>query len=254
MPELKHVRVAAPCQVSWESMAGDERVRHCTLCSLNVYNFAEMTGDEIRALLVRTEGRVCGRLYRRADGTILTNDCPTGLRALRQRMSRLGAAVIAALFSVTAFASDGKTCEKPRLKTHGSKVKLEIEQTATAQHAAFTGIVHDENGTALPGVAVVLRDETVQRETITTITDMNGAFTVGSLNDGVYRVEVSLSGFTPAVIEHLVLKQSEITHTRIDLRVDSTAVMGVIVIDPPLMTHDALSTTISQDLVNKLPI
>ena len=28
-------------------MAGDERVRHCTLCSLNVYNFAEMTRDEV---------------------------------------------------------------------------------------------------------------------------------------------------------------------------------------------------------------
>jgi hypothetical protein len=253
MPQLRNVRVAAPCQVSWESMAGDERVRHCTLCSLNVYNFAEMTGDEIRALLVRTEGRVCGRLYRRADGTILTSDCPTGLRALRQRMSRLGAAVIAALFSVSAFASGGNTCEKPQLKTHGSKVKLEIEQVATPQHAAFTGVVHDESGTALPGATVVLRDETVQRE-ITTVTDKNGAFTVTSLNDGVYRVEVTLSGFTPAVLEHLLLKQSEITRTRIDLQLDPTPIMGVIVVDPPLMTHDALSTTISQDLVNKLPI
>ena len=53
---LKHLRIATPCETSWEGMAGDERVRHCTLCSLNVYNFAEMTRDEIRALLARTEG------------------------------------------------------------------------------------------------------------------------------------------------------------------------------------------------------
>jgi len=52
---------------------------------LNVYNFAEMTRDEVRDLLARTEGRVCARLYRRADGTVLTRDCPTGLRALRRR-------------------------------------------------------------------------------------------------------------------------------------------------------------------------
>jgi hypothetical protein len=57
-------------------MAGDERVRHCTLCSLNVYNFAEMTREEVRELLARTEGRVCARLYRRAGGTVLTRDCP----------------------------------------------------------------------------------------------------------------------------------------------------------------------------------
>ena len=51
-------------------------MRHCTLCDLNVYNFAELTREEIRALLT-SEGRVCGRLYRRADGTLLTRDCPS---------------------------------------------------------------------------------------------------------------------------------------------------------------------------------
>src|SRR5229473_6883076 len=70
--QLGRLRIAVPCQASWEGMAGDERVRHCTLCSLNVYNFAEMTCDEVRELLMRTEGRVCARLYRRADGTVLT--------------------------------------------------------------------------------------------------------------------------------------------------------------------------------------
>jgi hypothetical protein len=90
--QLGNLRIAVPCQASWEGMAGDERVRHCTLCSLNVYNFAEMTRGEVRALLVRTEGRVCARLYQRADGTVLTRDCPIGLRAVRQRASRVAAA------------------------------------------------------------------------------------------------------------------------------------------------------------------
>src|SRR5437763_16994902 len=96
--------IAVPCQAEWEGMAGDERVRHCTLCSLNVYNFAEMTRDEVRELLVRTEGRVCARLYRRADGTVLTRDCPRGLRAMRQRASRVAVALVAALLSFPALA------------------------------------------------------------------------------------------------------------------------------------------------------
>src|SRR5204863_4095976 len=95
---IESLRIATPCQASWQRMAGDERVRHCTLCSLNVYNFAEMTRDEVRELLVRTEGRVCARLYRRADGTVLTRDCPAGLRALRRRASRAAAALLALLF------------------------------------------------------------------------------------------------------------------------------------------------------------
>src|SRR5438067_13528065 len=111
---LTKIRIAVPCQASWEGMAGDERVRHCTLCSLNVYNFAEMTRDEVRELLVRTEGRVCARLNRRADGTVLTRDCPMGLRALRRRASRVAAAVIAALLSLPSWAFGGSACGKPR--------------------------------------------------------------------------------------------------------------------------------------------
>lgn len=246
---LKHVRVASPCHVAWDAMAGDERTRHCSLCSLNVYNFAEMTGDEVRELLMRTEGRLCGRLYRRADGTLLTSDCPTGLRALRQRMSRFAAAVIAALFSVSAFAS-----ETPQLKKHGSKVDLEVAQAAAPQQAVFTGVVRDEGGDLLPGVSIVLRDEALQSE-ITAVTDAKGVFTISSAPDGFYRVEVSLEGFTPAVMEHLLLKQNNVTQAQVSLRVENGAFMGIITVDDPTtIRKDGISTTFSQELINKLPI
>jgi hypothetical protein len=250
---LKDIRIAAPCPASWEGMAGDERVRHCTLCSLNVYNFREMKRDEIRALLDRTEGRVCARLYRRADGTLLTSDCPSGFQVLRQRMSRIAAAIAAALFSVTAFASDGATCEKPRVRKRGSQVKFTTEQTV--QQAAFTGVVLDESGSSpIPGVTVMLRDEAMKRE-LTTVTDVNGGFTFTSLNDGIYRVEVTLVGFTPAVVEHLRLKQSEIMRARVALRVEVTESITVGAVGPDSTMMDAgVTTTFSQSLINKLPL
>jgi hypothetical protein len=37
-------------------MEGDERVRHCSECELNVYNLAEMTEDEALALFSEREG------------------------------------------------------------------------------------------------------------------------------------------------------------------------------------------------------
>ena len=43
-------------------MSGDERVRHCARCRLNVFNVKEMTEVEVRALFMKTEGRVCGRV------------------------------------------------------------------------------------------------------------------------------------------------------------------------------------------------
>jgi hypothetical protein len=95
---LEGVRVAAPCKADWEKMVGDERVRYCGQCSLHVYNLSGMTKREAEGLVANSEGRLCVRYYRRADGSILTRNCPTGLRAIRQRVSRIsGAALSAAL-------------------------------------------------------------------------------------------------------------------------------------------------------------
>jgi hypothetical protein len=73
-------------------MTGDNRVRFCTECRLHVYNFAELTRTEAEDLLRTTEGRLCGRLYRRADGTVITKDCPVGLRAVRRRVAKIATA------------------------------------------------------------------------------------------------------------------------------------------------------------------
>jgi hypothetical protein len=66
-------------------MTGDALARHCAKCQLNVYNVSELTEAEVAALFQKTEGKVCGRVYRRADGTVLTKDCPTGVALLRRR-------------------------------------------------------------------------------------------------------------------------------------------------------------------------
>lgn len=95
---LDRVRVAAPCRADWDSMLGDERVRFCQQCERNVYNLSDMSKREAEALVSRAEGRLCVRFYRRADGSVLTDNCPVGLRALKRRVSRVvNAAVSAAL-------------------------------------------------------------------------------------------------------------------------------------------------------------
>jgi hypothetical protein len=79
------LRIASPCEEKWESMQGDARVRNCARCALNVFNIKEMTEPEVRALFLKTEGRVCGRIFQRKDGTVLMRDCPTGLAKLRRK-------------------------------------------------------------------------------------------------------------------------------------------------------------------------
>ena len=99
---LDHLRVAAPCPADWERMSGNERVRFCGECQLNVYNLSGMSRREAEALITSTEGRLCVRFYRRADGKILTRNCPVGLRAIKRRASRLARAAISGVLGFFA--------------------------------------------------------------------------------------------------------------------------------------------------------
>jgi hypothetical protein len=99
---LNHVEVAAPCKADWDQMIGSEQMRFCGQCSLNVYNLSGMTRDEAESLIARNEGRLCVRFYRRIDGSIITRDCPVGLRAIRDRVSYWTKAIIAAALTFLA--------------------------------------------------------------------------------------------------------------------------------------------------------
>ena len=106
LSNLDLIEVASPCPASWDEMSGDAQVRYCRHCRLNVYNLSEMSREEAEAFIRQREGRTCVRFFRREDGTVLTKDCPVGVRALRQRFVRAVAAiagVLVALVSGTLF-------------------------------------------------------------------------------------------------------------------------------------------------------
>jgi hypothetical protein len=104
LPVLDDLRIAAPCSADWSSMLGDERVRFCGQCEKNVYNLSALTRAEAEALLVAGEGKLCVRYYRRTDGTILTTDCPVGVkrRRRRRRITAFAAFALGALSALTA--------------------------------------------------------------------------------------------------------------------------------------------------------
>ena len=86
---LANVLLASPCDVPWSTMVGDDRVRHCGACKKDVHNLSAMTRDELDAFLIAAQGTSgpmpCISLFQRADGTVLTADCPVGVRRRRAR-------------------------------------------------------------------------------------------------------------------------------------------------------------------------
>jgi hypothetical protein len=97
---LDQISVASPCTVPWGAMAGDDHARFCGQCQQHVYNLSELTQEEAEALVNAREGRLCVRFYKRFDGTMMTKDCPVGLRALTRRVALVSAAAASVLFAI----------------------------------------------------------------------------------------------------------------------------------------------------------
>jgi len=104
LPMLDDIRVASPCHERWDAMSGDEQSRFCGSCRKNVYNLSAMTREAAEALVRSKEGDLCVRYFRRTDGTILTADCPVGVRRKRVQLVAAAGAVTALAAGAVAFA------------------------------------------------------------------------------------------------------------------------------------------------------
>lgn len=113
---LDRITVPTPCTVDWNTMQGDDKVRFCSQCKLNVHNLSAMSQTEAENLMDASEGRLCVRFYRRLDGTVVTDNCPVGLRAMRDKarlMMLKTAANIALLSGATALAAVALNAANP---------------------------------------------------------------------------------------------------------------------------------------------
>jgi hypothetical protein len=96
-------------------MQGDDKVRFCDQCRLNVYNLSAMSRRQAQDLVRQREGRLCVRFYQRADGTVLTQDCPRGLAAIQNatrwailKLTGLVAAMLFLMFGLAMAVTTGR--------------------------------------------------------------------------------------------------------------------------------------------------
>ena len=139
---LDHIKIASPCSADWDKMIGNSTKRFCSHCKLNVYNLSEMTQHEAANLLFESEGKMCVRLYKRSDGTVITQDCPIGWQRIKQRVSGVGTAAIGLIvgfcggvfgFSMAVF-DNSKLLEEVVVETEKTQVaKIVVGETLEPQ-------------------------------------------------------------------------------------------------------------------------
>jgi Carboxypeptidase regulatory-like domain len=180
---LDNIRVASPCLASWEKMTGDDRVRYCQECKLDVYNLSDMNRAEAEHLISSREGRLCVRFYRRADGTILTRDCPKGLRALTARVSRIAAAVLSAMMTVTPVLGQSPAKANSQSQEAGKEAELGLDVT----------VVDPTNAVIQNARVVMCRCK--DKITNDASTGASGVAQFRGLPKGTYEITVQARGF-----------------------------------------------------------
>jgi hypothetical protein len=230
---LSDIRIASPCTVSWEQMAGNDQVRHCAQCNLNVYNFSEMTAQQVEQLITASNGeRVCGRLYRRADGSILTSDCPVGLRARIHRVSRRLSTALAAVMSLACTA---KAKPQQAALIQGEVSTVELGDVVRVQTGLRLSVI-DDSGAALSQAQIVLIERKTGKKIAEGTTDQAGNFIFPHMPAGKYTAMVQRPGFQSRSVA-VSLKSDEMREITVQLYA-GRPLMGIVAqpnILPPVL-------------------
>ena len=135
---LENIKIASPCAADWDAMIGNERSRHCGDCKLNVYNLSEMTKQEAENFLIQAEGRVCVRYFKRADGTVLTKDCPVGWKMIKRRVSKTATAFASLVFAALSGIGLAGYFTKAEIENHtmGKRI-MKIESSTMGEPTIY---------------------------------------------------------------------------------------------------------------------
>jgi hypothetical protein len=249
---INNLRVAKPCPVDWNSMSGDERARLCALCNLHVYNIVEMRSDEVRELITRTEGNFCARLFQRLDGTVLTRDCPAGLRAVGARVARIASAALAAVLGLATLGFSQSSVHETWDRVNRSRIRIKAAAASKPKVAPLSGIV-TSRWRPLSRAVITLRNEATNEE-FTFESGADGTFVVDAIADGSYRIVITHDATNAAVADHVKVNAGRTIRATIDLQYNPYAIQGIVVLPYPPIEIEPGKATLEERKVNALPL
>jgi hypothetical protein len=158
-------------------MVGNERVRYCPECKLDVYDFSSMSDEDVRQVVSGRQQRLCARVRQRPDGTVMPRNSSLRFSIVMRRISRVSRIALTAAISV------GPALGRPPHTTTEQKL-FQIQQRPTGLALA----VVDSNGAVIPNAQVTILNEKTRTET-------KGHFRVSDLPDGTYEITIDIFGF-----------------------------------------------------------
>jgi hypothetical protein len=232
---LDDIRIASPCTASWNAMTGTDAVRFCGECKLNVYNLSDMTAAEAATLVQRAEGRLCVRLYKRKDGTVLTRKCPVGLRATLARASKAAGAALAmilGLFSGVAARASSRFATAPQDRTASrpfpgqeAQEPVLMGKIAAPRGQVTVSVLSGEYGARLSNARVVLTNAQGE-EFYAGEAGKDYRFVFTNLPAGTYTLTVDAPGYVPPKPKTVYVREDKPANVKIRMSVRADVILG----------------------------
>ena len=182
--------IAAPCTADWDSMVGNDQVRFCEHCHLSVTDISSLSAQEAIRLVARSEGRLCVRMVRRADGEVVTRQAHQPLLQIGRRVSRIAAGAFTATLSLSS--AGGQSTSNKNVPADQIAVQQPVQRIEKG--GTLSGVVTDAFGAIVPGAVVTLTNSKTGSD-FTFSTAEDGAYKFTLLPAGSYKVVARAGGF-----------------------------------------------------------
>jgi Carboxypeptidase regulatory-like domain len=236
--KLDQLRVVSPCSTDWDRMSGDEKKRFCSGCNKFVYDFSQMTRRQVEAIVSINRGRMCARITRRPDGSLLTMETPPAHPVIARRASPVVNATLAAILGLSVPAN--------ALNVDVSAAQLIFRSDADSDgarapysggEAPVGGTVFDPQGAVIQGAAVKLISDAGAE--LKTITSTEGEFTFARVPYGAYIMLIEAKEFYTHVNSNVIVDTPYDTRFEVAMKVKRViAMMGGIVGGSPQSLFD----------------
>lgn len=188
---LNNITIPSPCNADWNSMIGNDQVRFCQHCNLDVHNLSQMTRAQAQRLVARSGKRLCVRYHQDAAGRPATLPVGRKLHHIARRASRIAAGAFTATLSITSAVAQGsisyqRDSSNPSVATQPN--------TRATLNSSIVGAVTDQNGALITGATVFVSNDEMKLA-LYTDTGSSGEFKIDSLQAGLYQIRIEAPGF-----------------------------------------------------------
>lgn len=203
------LRITSPCEVDWDSMIGNDRVRFCEHCQLTVHNIDRASRKQIKRLVARSNGRLCVN-YRQPVSQKLPAPI---LYKINRRTSVIAASAFSATLSISTAIAAGGNLKHTALPDEFAFATRPGDYVSATGTGRLFGFVFDPNGAVIMGASVSLTNAETNDVSYSN-TSGTGEYRFEGVMPGTYHLKVTQTGFATSDVPNLVIRAND--NNRID--------------------------------------